>query len=108
MLKAAIREEVRLLMEEAVITIRIPVLAQARLEAPAAVSVLGANLDHLRIECGWSFNDMYVATGISKKLSIGHIRHSKGVTPRNVKVYADAFAKTLKRPVTVRQLFAAA
>lgn len=106
MLNAAIREEVRLLMQEAVINIRIPVLA--RLEAPAAVSALGANLDHLRMESGWSFDDMYTATGISKKLSIGHIRHGKGVTPRNLKLYADAFAEALKRPVTVQQLFAAA
>lgn len=101
-LKAAVREEVRLLMEEAAITIRIPVSALP--EVHTTISTLAANLDHLRVEAGWSFDEMYKATGISKKLSIGHIRHNKGVTPHNLRCYVDAFTKALKRPMTVQDL----
>jgi hypothetical protein len=102
-LKAAIHNEIREAMEHAVLTIRIPADAMPELHA-ATISALASNLDRLRVEAGWSFDDMYAATGISKKLSLGHIRHNKGITPRNLKVYADAFAKALKRPVTVAQL----
>jgi hypothetical protein len=76
------------------------------LPSPSNGSVTGPlaeNLDRLRLECGWSYDAMYAATGISKKLSIGHV-HGKGVTPGNLKLYADAFAKALGRSITVLDL----
>jgi hypothetical protein len=68
------------------------------------VGQLALNLDLLRIECGWSYDALHEATGISKKLSIGHIRHGHGATPRNLRLYAEAFSKRLQRAVTARDL----
>lgn len=101
-LKAAVRDEARQLMEEMVITIRIPISALPQIHS--SISALAANLDHLRVEAGWSFDDLYKATGISKKLSIGHIRHNKGITPHNLRAYVDAFQKALKCKLTVQDL----
>jgi hypothetical protein len=106
-LTTTIRHEVHEVLQEAVISISIPVgaLPQGALpNAHPAIGALAENLDLLRIEAGWSFDDMYQATGISKKLSIGHVRHGKGITPRNLRVYAEAFTKALKRPIAPQDL----
>ncbi len=60
-------------------------------------------IDKLRMECGWSFDELAKQTGIDKKLAIGHA-HGKGIRPVNLKVYAQAFSKALKREVTVHEL----
>jgi hypothetical protein len=101
-LTTTIRHEVHEVLQEAVINISIP--GTALPHAHPAIGALAENLDLLRIEAGWSFDDMYEATGIAKKLSIGHVRHGKGITPRNLRIYADAFTKALKRPIAPQDL----
>jgi len=64
---------------------------------------LGRNIDRFRQECGLSYNALEDATGISKKLIIGHVK-GKNAHPQNLKIYADVFTKQLGRPVTVADL----
>lgn len=65
---------------------------------------LGGNLDRLRRECGWSFDEMAVATGFEKKLILGHIRKGKNAYPSTLATYAHTFTKKLGRPVSVAEL----
>jgi hypothetical protein len=58
----------------------------------------------LRKECGWSFDELANQTKIDKTLILGHVNHGKGVHPRNLRNYADAFSSGLKRSVSVAEL----
>jgi hypothetical protein len=59
----------------------------------------GRNINRLRKECGWSFDRLAEATGLDKKLILGHVKDGRGAYPRTLKTYADAFTKELKRPI---------
>jgi len=65
---------------------------------------LGRNLDVLRLESGWSFDEMAVATGIDKKLILGHVNKGKNAIPSTLATYATAFTDKLGRSVTVAEL----
>jgi hypothetical protein len=60
---------------------------------------LGRNINRLRKECGWSFDRLAEATGLDKKLILGHVNAGRGTHPRTLKTYAEAFTKELKRPI---------
>jgi hypothetical protein len=47
---------------------------------------------------------MAMATGIAKKLILGHVNHGKNANPGTVAAYATAFTERLRRPVTVGEL----
>jgi hypothetical protein len=64
----------------------------------------GRNLDRLRRESGWTFDEMAMATGIAKKLILGHVNKGKNANPGTVAAYASAFTERLGRPVTVAEL----
>jgi hypothetical protein len=61
-------------------------------------------LNRLRLECGWSFEDMAKATDIDKKLILGHVNKGKNPRPSTRATYASAFTERLGRPVTVAEL----
>jgi transcriptional regulator with XRE-family HTH domain len=65
--------------------------------------VIGRNVDRLRKECGWSFDDLAQRTGIDRSLILGHVNKGKGMHPRTLRIYADAFTKQ-GHPVTVAEL----
>lgn len=65
---------------------------------------LGANIDRLRKECGWTFDDLSKASEIGKKLILGHVNKGKGATPKTLWTYADTFSEKLGREVTVAEL----
>lgn len=65
---------------------------------------LGRNLDRLRRECGWSFDEMAIATELDKKLILGHINKGKNAHPSTIATYARTFTEKLGRPVTVADL----
>lgn len=67
-------------------------------------TALGRNIDRYRMECGWSQNALEEATGIAKKLTIGHVKHGKNAQPKNLKLYAEVFTKQLGRLVTIAEL----
>jgi len=64
----------------------------------------GRNINKLRKECGWSFDQLAAKTGLDKKLILGHVKHGKGFIPRTLRTYADAFTKKLNRTVTVAEI----
>lgn len=64
----------------------------------------GRNVDRLRKECGWSFDELAGKTGMDKKLILGHVNDGKGARPNTVKTYAEAFTKKLNRNVSVAEL----
>jgi len=59
------------------------------------------NVDRLRQDFGWSFDDLASKTGLDKKLILGHVNHGRPVRPKTVSTYAQAFTKKLNRTVTV-------
>ena len=67
-------------------------------------TVLGRNIDRLRNECGWSFDELAKAIELDKKALLAHV--NKGATPRpsTLKTYADAFSEKLGRTVTVAEI----
>jgi hypothetical protein len=67
-------------------------------------SVLGRNIDQLRIECGWSEDELVEHTLIDKTLILRHINKGKGAYPSTLKKYADAFTKKLRRTITAVDL----
>jgi hypothetical protein len=67
-------------------------------------TVIGSNIDKFRKECGWSYHDLSNRTGLEKKLILGHVNKAKGLYPKTLKIYADAFTKTLGRIVSVKDL----
>jgi hypothetical protein len=67
-------------------------------------TALARNIDRLRKECGWSFDDLARATELDKKLVLGHVNGGKGTHPKTLERYAQTFAEKLARPVTVAEL----
>jgi hypothetical protein len=67
-------------------------------------TTLGRNIDRLRKECGWSFDGLATATGLDKKLILGHVNEGKGFHPKTLAIYAAAFRKKLGRPVSVAEI----
>jgi hypothetical protein len=65
---------------------------------------LGRNLDRFRRECGWSFDEMAIATELDKKLILGHINKGKSAHPSTLARYAEAFTGKLGRRITVAEL----
>jgi hypothetical protein len=72
--------------------------------AKPSKSNVGRNIDRLRNDCGWSFNDLAKQTLLEKKLILGHVNKGKGIRPNTLKLYADAFTKGLGRKVTATDL----
>jgi hypothetical protein len=76
-----------------------PLSAPSMTAAQNKPTLLGRNINRLRKECGWSFDQLAEATGLDKKLILGHVNDGRGAYPRTLKTYADAFTKGLKRPI---------
>jgi hypothetical protein len=68
------------------------------------MTALGRNIDRLRREIGWSFDDLANGTGLDKKLILGHVNKGKRPHPSTLANYAATFAEKLGRPVTVADL----
>jgi ribosome-binding protein aMBF1 (putative translation factor) len=65
---------------------------------------IGRNIDKLRKECGWSFDQLADETGIDKKLILSHVNKGARPVPRILKEYAQTFSKGLQRKITVSDL----
>ncbi len=92
-------------------------LEQKALESPDAVrrgtpkegasntqKSIGRNIDCLRKECGWSYDNLAQETGIDKKSILSHVKKGVLPFPRIRKEYAQAFSKALKRTITALDL----
>jgi hypothetical protein len=67
-------------------------------------TLLGKNIDRLRRECRWSYDEIEFRADIDRTQVLDHI--NKGTRPRRstLQKYADAFSEALKRTVTVSEL----
>ena len=79
-------------------------VAPAPAKRPRARTSLGSNIDRLRKDCGWSFDELAKKTGIEKKLILAHVNAGTRPHPRIAKLYADAFTKALGRPISATDL----
>lgn len=57
------------------------------------------NLQRLRKDCGWSYEDLALQVDLDKKLVIGHLKHGKGLQPETLGKYARAFSDWLNRKI---------
>jgi hypothetical protein len=67
---------------------------------------LGRNIDRLRMQIGWSFDELAAAADIEKKLVLGHVNKGTKAHPSTLKKYATAFSKGLGSTITTNQLLA--
>jgi hypothetical protein len=72
--------------------------------ALARKTPIATNIDRLRKDCGWSLDKLAEKTGIDKKLVLAHVHGKVKPHPSTVKLYADAFTKTLSRTITPSDL----
>jgi hypothetical protein len=72
--------------------------------APEYPTALGRNIDRLRSECGWSFDELATKSGLDKKAIMRHVKGGTSAYPRTLKIYADTFTKALNRVVTADEL----
>lgn len=63
-------------------------------------TTFGGKLNRLRLESGWSYDELAKATGIDKKLIINHLKKGKRAHPSTLALYATAFTKKLGRTIT--------
>jgi hypothetical protein len=68
------------------------------------MTALGRNIDRLRLECGWSFDEISKATELSKQLILGHVNAGRSAYPSTLATYAHVFSEKLGRSVTVAEL----
>jgi hypothetical protein len=66
----------------------------------AAGPAIGENINKLRKECGWSFDEIAKETGIDKRLICRHVNKGTKPTPRLLREYAQAFSRRLGRKIT--------
>ena len=69
----------------------------------AYASPLGRNIDMLRAECFWTYDELAAKTGLEKSQIIRHVKGA-GARMRALGLYAAAFGKKLNRTVTARDL----
>jgi hypothetical protein len=67
-------------------------------------TALGRNIDALRLELGWSFNDLERLSGISKKRILDYVNKGAMPRPRTLKDLSDTFTKAFGYPVSVADL----
>jgi transcriptional regulator with XRE-family HTH domain len=65
---------------------------------------LGRNIERLRKECGWSFDELASKTGLDKKLVLSRVNRGTKPVPRNLKLYAQAFSKAIGQTISVSDL----
>lgn len=67
---------------------------------PSCPTVLGRNLSRLKMECGWSVDDLAKETGINRSLILDHLNQGKKAYPSTLAKYAAAFTTKLGRAIT--------
>ena len=81
----------------------------AHIDAKRAMSAnlkmcIGANIERLRKECGWSLDVLSQKTGLDKKSILNHVHGRSKPNPRTQREYAQAFTKELRRAITANDL----
>jgi len=67
-------------------------------------TAFGRNIDRLRLECGWSYDDLARASGLDKYTILLHVNKGMQPRPATMKIYADTFSRALERTISVSDL----
>lgn len=70
----------------------------------SSVSNIGKNIQRLKRECGWTFDELADETFLDRKQIIMHAHGRSNPRPRNLRKYADVFSKKLGRRITPADL----
>jgi ribosome-binding protein aMBF1 (putative translation factor) len=82
-----------------------PPPAQTADPAPLTLKqIVGLNIERLRQECGWSYDDLAGAVGIHKSGVIRHAHGKQGMRRKTLQDYVEAFKKKLDQPITADDL----
>jgi len=85
-------------------TLEIRLKEMVELARATTKTTLGSNIDRLRKECGWTFDQLAAETQLAKTLILGHVNAGKGAHPSTLRVYAGVFSVKLNRSITVADL----
>jgi hypothetical protein len=72
--------------------------------AAAAPTPFARNIQRLRLECGWSYDDLTGSVDMDRSTVIDHATKVTQPWPATVKKYADAFTKALHRSISPAEL----
>ena len=92
------------LPEQDLETLEVRLKEMVDLARATAKTTLGSNIDRLRKECGWTFDQLAAETQLAKTLILGHVNKGKRARPFTLKLYAEAFSRRLHHPITVANL----
>jgi hypothetical protein len=67
-------------------------------------NIIGKNIDRLRLECGWSKNELAIRMNLDREQVRGHLTGKVKPRERALKIYSDMFTSALERKVTVAEL----
>lgn len=67
-------------------------------------TMVGKNIDALRLECGWTFVDLAVAVDLAKTSVLAHVNRGARPRPETLSNYAIVFSEKLERQITVENL----
>jgi hypothetical protein len=67
-------------------------------------TAFGRIIDRLRLECGWSYGDLSIVTGLKKQTILAHVNKGTRPHPETMKTYADVFSEKLRRQISVFDL----
>lgn len=67
-------------------------------------TTLGRNIDRLRLELGWSYNDLERLSDIDKKRLLDYVNKGAMPRPRTLKNLSDTFSAALGHNVSVADL----
>ena len=73
-------------------------------DRPRSVTAVGKNIERLRFEIGFSYEELASRMGVEKKTVWANASGRTMPRPQTLKLYADVFSDKLDRPVSVEEI----
>ena len=73
-------------------------------DRPRSVAAVGQNIERLRFEIGFSYEELAFRMGVERKTVWANARGQTMPRPQTLKLYADVFSEVLGRPVSVAEI----
>ena len=71
---------------------------------PRSVTAVGQNIERLRYEIGFSYEELASSMGVERKTVWANATGRTTPRPQTLKLYADVFSGELGRPVSVEEI----
>ena len=81
-----------------------PVRPADRRDRPRSVTAVGQNIERLRYEIGFSYEELASSMGVERKTVQANASGRTRPRPQTLKLYADVFSDKLGRPVSVEEI----